>query len=104
MSLHQSFAQSFSLFNGRIEEGTYCPLKKYNFRHVIPLSKTTSIFREIFQLSMWPNGRHTACDAKYIHKQTNQWKRKPVDLQVRRENSAEHGKVWDGIAARKNGI
>ena len=51
-SLHQSFAQSFELFNGRIEEGTYCSLRKYNFRHVIPLSKTTSIFRGIFQLSL----------------------------------------------------
>ena len=39
-------------FNGRIEEGTYCLLRKYNFRHVIPLSKTTSIFRGIFQLSL----------------------------------------------------
>ena len=53
LSLHQSFAQSFfKLFNGRIEEGTYCPLRKYNFRYVIPLSKTTSIFRGIFQLSL----------------------------------------------------
>ena len=52
LSLHQSFAQSFQIFNGKIEEGTYCPLRKYNFRHVIPLSKTTSIFRGIFQLSL----------------------------------------------------
>ena len=52
LSLHQAFAQRFQLFNGRIEEGTLCPLRKYNFRHVIPLSKTTSIFRGIFKLSL----------------------------------------------------
>ena len=51
-SLHQSFAQSFQIFNGRIEEGTYCPFRKYDFRHVIPLSKTMSNFRGIFQLSL----------------------------------------------------
>ena len=48
LSLHQLFAQSFKLFNGRIEEGTYCPLRKYNFRHVISLSKTTSILEGYF--------------------------------------------------------
>ena len=31
LSLHQSFAQSFELFNGRIEEGTYCPLRNIIF-------------------------------------------------------------------------
>ena len=58
LSRHQSFAQSFELFNGRIEEGKYCSLRKYNFCHVIPLSKTTSIFKGIFQLSLWPNQRY----------------------------------------------
>ena len=52
LSLHLSFAQDVKLFNGRIEEGTYCPFRKYYFRHVIPLSKTTSVFIGIFQLSL----------------------------------------------------
>ena len=45
--------QGYLLFNGRIQEGIYCPFKKiHNFCHVIPLSEATSIFRGMFHLSM----------------------------------------------------